>query len=66
MGYNTCMQVLSAQLRHVPIFGFQTGTQVGVTTGLIVDPDKLSLAAFTCQSLGQSTMLLLPQDASPE
>jgi len=56
------MQLLSAQLRRVPIFGFQTGAQIGITTDLIIDPDKLRLAAFSCQGHGQATRLLLPQD----
>lgn len=55
------MQVFPQQLIGLPVISLQTGSRLATTTGLIVDPDRLLVAALACNA-GKSSLLLLPQD----
>jgi len=56
------MQIFPHQLVNLPVLSLQTGGQIAITTGLLINPESLTLSAFTCLGLGRAHCLLLPQD----
>lgn len=56
------MQVFAQQLVGLPVISLQTGSRVAVTSGLVIDPDRLVIAAILCTPGSRQLRLLLPQD----
>lgn len=58
------MLISIENLVGVPIMSLQTGTQLAITTGVIVDPRHLTIAAFYVEGTGleQSPSILHPTD----
>ena len=59
--YNLSMQVFPQQLIGLPVLSLQTGQRVATSTNLVIDPDRLAVAALLCV-VGRTQMILLPQD----
>jgi uncharacterized protein YrrD len=64
MIYSGTMLISIENLLSVPIMSLQTGTQLAATTGVIVDPRQLTIAAFFVEGPGleQSPSILHPAD----
>ncbi len=59
--YNEGMMRLSGQFNQLPLLSLHAGHPVGHVTGLLVDPHKLTVAGFWCQTLRAATpYILLP------
>lgn len=64
LGYTKYMLILSNRLLNVPLMSLQTGAQVGITTGVIIDPRELKIVALYCngQQIGFKPAILHTSD----
>jgi sporulation protein YlmC with PRC-barrel domain len=59
--YNEGMMRLSGQFTQLPVLSLHAGHPVGVVTSLLIDPHKLAVVGFWCQSRRDDTpRILLP------